>query len=108
MILNVKAGQVWLRPLPVEERLPILKDRCGMGFAILASALQIVHVAYGGPAALSGWQVGDLITKIDGHPIDRSYTRDGLWRWRYGAPGTFVNLNDAEGQVRRLRLADYY
>lgn len=108
MILDIKAGKVWLRPAPAEARLPMLKDRSGLGFATSASALTIMHVANGSPGARSGWKVGDSITAVNGHAIDSDYTRGALWRWRYGAAGTVVALSDAARTPRELRLADYY
>jgi hypothetical protein len=57
---------------------------------------------------MSGWSIGDQIVRIDGRPINASYTRGELWRWRFLPAGTHVRLVDGSGIVRRLTLADYY
>lgn len=108
VVFDVTADLVWFRPLNPRHRLPMLRDRSGLGSAPSATGLTVVHVAAGSPAERGGWAAGDRIIAVNGHPVDADYTHGELWRWRYGAAGTLVKLTMAAGDVRELRLADYY
>lgn len=108
VVFDVTAGFVWLRPLDPRHRLPMLKDRSGLGFAASPTALTVVHVAANSPAEKGGWAVGDRIVTVNGHPIDADYTHGEIWRWRFGPAGTTVKLKDQAGHDRTLRLAEYY
>lgn len=106
VVLDVSAGQLWLRP--AQRGLPMLEDHSGFGLALTKDELHVVHVAKNSPAAQSGWGVGDGILAINGRDIDSSYTFDHHWRWRFMKPGTIVALKDHLGRTRDLCLADYY
>lgn len=108
VVFDVTAGFVWLRPLGPRRRLPMLKDRSGLGLAASPTALTVVHVAANSPAEKAGWAVGDRIVAVNGHSIDANYTRGELWQVRSRPAGTLVKLTMASGDVRELRLADYY
>ncbi|WP_262827273.1 aspartyl protease family protein [Sphingomonas sp. A2-49] len=108
IVLDVSQGWLWLRSAPPRARLPMLKDRSGLGLAASATELTVVHVASGSPAAQAGWGVGEHVVAVNGRPIDGSYTRGLLWQWRYGQAGTRVTLKLADGTTRVLKLADYY
>jgi Aspartyl protease len=108
IVLDISQGRLWLRPIPAKARLPMLKDRSGLGLAASPTELTVVHVAAGGPAARSGWAAGDRIAAVKGFPIDTSYTRGSLWQWRYGPAGEKVALKLTDGTTRTLKLADYY
>lgn len=108
VVFDVTAGFMWLRPLAPQHRLPMLKDRSGLGLAASPAELTVVHVAANSPAAKSGWAVADRITTVNGHPVDANYTHGELWRWRFGSADTIVKLDTAAGEHRTLILADYY
>lgn len=108
IVLDVSQGRLWLRSAPPRARLPMLKDRSGLGLAASATDLTVVHVASGSPAAQAGWAVGEHVVAVDGRPIDGSYTRGLLWQWRYGPAGSRITLKLADGTTRMLKLADYY
>jgi hypothetical protein len=108
IVLDVSQGQLWLRSAPPRARLPMLKDRSGLGLAASTTDLTVVHVASGSPADRAGWAVGEQVVAVDGRPIDSSYTRGLLWQWRYGPAGSRVTLKLANGTTRVLKLADYY
>ncbi len=107
-VFDVTAGFVWFRPTRVERRLIMLKDRVGLGVAASRDFLTVVHVAAGSPAAKAGWKVGERIKSVNGHAIDRNYTHDSLWKWRFGPAHTTVCLEVGDGAVRILTLNDYY
>jgi hypothetical protein len=100
VVFDVTAGFVWLRPLDSRRRLPMLKDRSGLGFAASSTGLTIVHVAVNSPAEKGGWAVWDRIVTVNGHPVDADYTHGSLRRWRYGPAGSRVKLGIAGGRSR--------
>ena len=108
IVLDVAQGRLWLRSAPAQSRLPMLKDRSGLGLAASSTGLTVVHVSLNSPAAQAGWAIGERIVAVDGHPIDDTYTRGSLWRWRYGQAGIRVTLKLADRTMRELKLADYY
>ncbi len=108
VVFDVTAGVVWLRPLDPRQRLPMLKDRSGLGLAASPTALTVVHVAANSPAEMGGWAIDDRIVAVNGHAVDADYTHGELWRWRFGPAGAIVKLETAAGACRTLRLADYY
>jgi len=108
IVLDVSQGRLWLRSAPPRARLPMLKDRSGLGLAASATDLTVVHVASGSPAAQAGWAAGEHVVAVNDRPIDGSYTQGPLWQWRYGRAGTRVTLKLADGTTRMLKLADYY
>ena len=108
VVIDVTAGFAWFRPLGSRQRLPMLKDRSGLGFAASPSGLTIVHVAANSPAELGGCAVGDRIVTVNGEAVDAAYTHGDLWRWRFGPVGVIVKLDTAAGRHRTLQLADYY
>lgn len=108
VVLDVTAGKLWLRPPDPRCRLPMLKDRSGLGLAVSPAALTVVHVAARSPAEKSGWTMAEQIVVVNGHPIDAGYTRGELWRWRFGPAGTLIKFRMAAGETRELRLANYY
>lgn len=108
LVFDLARNTLWLRPLARSKRLPMLKDRSGLGTRLTPSGLEVVHVARGGPGERGGWAVGERITAIDGKPVDERYTRGELWRWRYAAAGRVVALTLGPGKTRSLRLEDFF
>ena len=106
--LDVTGGTLWLRPAPRLLTAPFQRDLSGLGLAVEADRLRVVHVAVGGPAALAGWREGESITAVNGAPIGPDYLAGGLARWRYGPAGGKVLLTLADGSKRTLVLKRYY
>ena len=108
VVLDVTARRLCLRLGDPLHRLPMLKDRSGLGLAPSPAALTVVHVAASSPAEKSGWAINDQIAAVNGSPIDATYTRGDLWRWRFGSAGTVAKLVTVAGETRELRLANYF
>ena len=108
IVLDVALGRLWLRPARLQARLPMLKDRSGLGLVASPTDLAVIHVAISSPAARAGWLIGERIVAVNGIAIDRSYIRGRLWQWRYGRAGDRIALRLADGTTRMLTLADYY
>lgn len=86
----------------------MLKDRSGLGLAVGPTALTVVHVAPGSPAARAAWQPGEQIIAVNGQAIGPDYNRGSLWRWRYAGKGTAIQLSMSAEITRTLTLADYF
>lgn len=70
--------------------------------------LRVMHVMRGSPAAVAGWQQGDLICSVDGKPIAADYPHDTSSRWTVGEPGRVVTLGMCDGTTRQLVLMAFY
>lgn len=108
LVFDLARNLLWLRPLPDDTCLALVKDRSGLGVRLTEQGLVVMHVAAGSPAARAGWTSGERIVAIDGVPVDDRYTAGQLWRWRYRPAGEAVLLDLASGEERTLRLADFY
>ncbi len=106
--LDVAGGALWLRPAPRLLAAPFQRDLSGLGLALEADRLRVVHVALGGPAALAGWREGESIVAVNGVPIGPDYGTGGLARWRYGPAGGKAVLSLSDGSARTLVLQRYY
>ena len=106
--LDVTGATLWLQPAPRLLAGPFRRDLSGLGLAVEADRLRVVHVAQGGPAALAGWREGESITAVNGAPVGPDYVAGGLAQWRYGPEGAKVVLSMADGAKRTLVLRRYY
>lgn len=107
-VIDASAERLWLRPLATRQRRPMLKDRSGLGLAASGDALIVVHVSPGSPASMGDWIVGDRIVRVNGHAVGPEYAGRTLRSWRYGSTGKRVTLTLATGQIREIRLQDFY
>ncbi|MEO8113716.1 MAG: aspartyl protease family protein [Phenylobacterium sp.] len=108
MTIDFAGDRLWLRPYPGAAEAPFRKNRAGLSMTPAGDRLRITHVAVGSPAQAGGWQVGEAVIAIDGHPIDAGFSASELSRWHFGPAGQVVELMMADGTRRRLTLADYY
>ncbi len=106
--LDVTGAKLWLQHAPALLAAPFRRDLSGMGLAVEADRLRVVHVAQGGPAALAGWHEGDSIVAVNGAPVGPDYVTGQLWQWRYGPAGARVLLSMSNGTKRALVLRRYY
>ena len=107
VLLDPAAGRMVLKPGPDANR-PPLRSTSGLLVGLERDRLKVLHVMRGGPAATAGWQVGDLICRIDGQPIGADYPTIALAKWSIGTPGTIVRLGLCDGTVRSLTLKRFY
>jgi predicted aspartyl protease len=106
--LDVTGSMLWLQPAQRQLGAPFRRDLSGLGLAIEADRLRVVHVAKGGPAALAGWRDGETIAAVNGMAIGPDYVAGGLAQWRYGPVGTKVVLSMGDGSKRTIVLQRYY
>lgn len=84
------------------------RDRSGLGLTLEGDRLLVRHVAEGSPAAVGGWREGDEIVDVDGVRVTNAYFNEPVSRWRFREAGVVVRLTLSTGEVRTLRLRDYY
>ena len=103
---DLAQGSLFLQAGPELAR-PFLKDRAGLSLQLAGGELEVVHVAKGSPALLSGWKVGERIQAVNATPVGADYWQK-LGDWSKGEAGTRVQLSLTSGEVRELELAEYY
>jgi predicted aspartyl protease len=108
LTIDFAGDRLWMQPYPGAATGPFRKNRVGLSVTPIGDRLQVAHVAAGSPALAAGWQVGEMITAIDGAPITPDYGASPLSRWTAGPAGKIVALTLADGTRRLIRLADYY
>ncbi|HEX3699144.1 MAG TPA: pepsin/retropepsin-like aspartic protease family protein [Phenylobacterium sp.] len=108
LTIDFAGDRLWLAPDRAAAEAPFRRNRSGLSVTLDVDRLVVAHVAPGSPAAAAGWRSGELITAIDGHPIDADYQSGPVAHWSEGPAGETVSLALAGGAMRRLQLADYY
>lgn len=108
VLLDPGAGRMVLAPNPAIAQTPTQRSTSGLLFSVSSDRLNVLHVMRGGPAAASGWQVGDQICSIDGAPVDSGYARQPIALWPIGTPGRVVALGMCGGGTRSLTLRRFY
>jgi hypothetical protein len=97
---------LWLEPGADWDRAPFRKDRTGLSVR-LAGTPSVLFVSPGSPAEsrLEGRRAD---AAIDSRPVDRKLYWDQMADWNAAPAGTEVALTLPGGEVRRLKLEDYY
>lgn len=108
MMLDLAGSELWLRAEEEDLARPFTRDRTGLGVAYEGDHLRVVHVAAESPASKTGWRVGEVIVRIDGHPVSGDYVASGLCRWRYGPEHSTVELELRPHDKRSITLVNYY
>ena len=84
------------------------RNRAGVYFERKTQGLEIAHVSEGSPAHEAGMRAGDIVTDIDGEPVESDYWSGDLWRWSAAPAGTRVGITLASGKTFAFTLEDYY
>ncbi|TGX55148.1 hypothetical protein E5A73_06915 [Sphingomonas gei] len=106
VLLDPRAGRMILQPGKALA-VPIPRSTSGLLVEFTGTALRIVHVMRGSPAATGGWRAGEQICSADGIPVPDD-AKDGVIEWTIGAPGRVVRLELCDGSERSLALSDFY
>lgn len=106
VLLDPKAGRMILQPSKTVAA-PVIRSTSGLLVEFIGTALRVVHVMRGSPAAAGGWKAGEQICAADDIPVVED-VRDGAVEWTIGAPGRTVRIALCDGGERRLTLADFY
>lgn len=106
VLLDPRAGRMVLRPGKAIAA-PVARSTSGLLFEFTGTALRIVHVMQGSPAATGGWKAGEQVCAADGIPVAED-VKDGAVEWTIGAPGRVIQLRLCDGTERSLTLARFY
>lgn len=106
VLLDPRAGRMILQPGKTVA-MPFPRSTSGLLVEFTGTALRIVHVMRGSPAAAGGWKAGEVICSADGVPVPED-VKDGTIEWTIGTPGRVVRLGLCDGTERSLTLADFY
>jgi hypothetical protein len=106
VLLDPRAGRMVLQPGKAAA-VPVPRSTSGLLVQFTGTALRVLHVMRGSPAAAGEWRAGDEICAADGVPVAEDVS-DGLAEWTVGAPGRTVRLTLCGGRERSLTLARFY
>jgi hypothetical protein len=98
---------LWLEPGDGWNTTPFERNRTGLVLDRKGSALEVLFVAPGSPAAAAGWKIGERITSINGIAVD-SGNSDAIYAFGRQPDGTEVRYTLEGGEARTLTLAAYY
>ncbi len=90
-----------------EDAMPVRRDRSGLQTAFRGDYLEVFFVAPGSPAEAAGLRKGQRLVSVGDTRVSEAYLAGGF-RWRYGAPGTTVEVKDDAGRAYAIVLADYF
>ncbi len=83
------------------------KDRLGLYFLPKDANLVVELVAPGSPAQAAGFKAGDQITQVNQKPAS-AWTAPALRDLRDQPAGTVVTFTFVDGDVKEIKLADFY
>jgi PDZ domain len=100
---------MYLKRLPEPVADTGVFDRSGMWINGENGGFQVMSLTSGGPAENAGINVGDVITAVDGMPVESSKLSEFRAELRDDSPGTVINLttkNAGGSRVIPLTLRD--
>lgn len=106
VLLDPGAGRMVLQRGKAPAAVP--RSTTGLLLEFTGTALRVVHVMRGSPAAAAGWKAGEQICTADGEAVAEQVKRVGVVEWSVGVPGRVVRLGLCNGPERSLTLARFY
>lgn len=106
VLLDPGAGQMVLAPGRLAGAQPP-RSTSGLLLRRDGDRLNVVHVMRGGPAADTGWRIGDTICSVDGATIGQ-VPGEATLSWPIGPAGRTVQLGLCDGRSRALTLRNFY
>jgi len=86
---------------------PLPKDRLGLVLKKDDATFTVQFVAPDSPSQAAGSKVGDKITKIDGKQ-PTAWSEASIVDLKYGVIGSSLGFTMQDGNVRHVKLADYF
>lgn len=106
VLLDPRAGRMILAPGKARPA-QVPRSTSGLLVEFTGTALRVVHVMRGSPAAEGAWKAGDLICSADGVSVAED-VKDGLVEWTIGVTGRTVRIGLCDGSERNLTLRTFY
>ena len=107
LVFDYPHGLLHVEPGP-DMKLPFARNRAGVVASVVNAKVQVLYVAPASPAAVAGWQAGEVVAAIDGVEAPAGELLQILRRAVEQAPGTRVKLRAGDGQVRPVILRELY
>lgn len=105
LVTDFPHDRIWLTPRPDAISQPFYKDR--LGLALQPSGKALIYVAPGSPADRAGLKKGDVVTAIDGVPLE-DLSAAALGRLRTLPDGATVKVTLKDGSVKIVTVREYY
>jgi membrane-associated protease RseP (regulator of RpoE activity) len=84
------------------------RDRLGLSLKKQDTMLNVLFVSPGSPAETAGLRAGDMITQINEKPLQAWSMATLSSALRPGTAGAVLTFTLKEGDVRRVKLVDYF
>jgi hypothetical protein len=107
LIIDYPHDRLYAIPYADATRTPLAKDRLGLTLDKDESDFAVQFVAPNSPAQAAGFKVGEKIAKISGKPV-AALSETQVADLRYGTSGASIVFTMQGGDVRRVRLQDYF
>jgi hypothetical protein len=107
LVLDYSHQRLYAAPYPDAARATFAKDRLGLFLSKEDAGFAVEFVAPDSPAQAASFKVGDKITLINGKPV-QEWPEPVFAALRYGARGTSLAFTMQGGDVRQVKLADFF
>jgi len=107
LILDYSHERLYAVPYPDAARAQFAKDRLGLSLTKADAGFAVEFVAPNSPAQAAGFKVGDKGTLINGKSV-QAWPETSLANLRYSASGTTLTFTMQSGDIRQVKLADYF
>jgi Aspartyl protease/PDZ domain len=107
LIIDYSHDRLYAAPYADAASTAFDKDRVGMTVIKENADLVVEFVSPGSPAEAAGFKIGDRIAMIDRKPA-AAWTESSLDTLRYASAGTVLSIILKEGNVRKIKSADFF
>jgi hypothetical protein len=107
LVIDYPHDRLYALPYADAAQTPLPKDRLGLALKKDDAAFTVQFVAPNSPSQAAGFKVGDKIAKIDDKQ-PTAWSEVSIVDLKYGAIGSSVGFMMQDGDVRQVKLADYF
>jgi hypothetical protein len=107
LVIDYPHDRLYATPYADAAQAPLPKDRLGLVLKKDDATFTVQFVAPNSPSQAAGFKVGDKITKIDGKQ-PTAWTEASIVDLKYGVNGSSLGFTMQDGNVRHVKLADYF
>lgn len=107
LVIDYPHDRLYAVPYADAAQVPLPKDRLGLVLKKDDATFTVQFVAPDSPSQVAGFKVGDKITKIDGKQ-STAWTEASIVDLKYGVDGSSLAFTMQDGNVRHVKLADYF
>jgi hypothetical protein len=107
LVIDYPHDRLYAMPYADAAQTPLPKDRLGLALKKDDAAFTVQFVAPNSPSQAAGFKVGDTIAKIDGKQ-PTAWSEVSVVDLKYGAIGSSVGFTMQDGNLRQVKLADYF